>query len=114
MPKRFRVPKLYRASVIYNWREEILAYFDHHATNAYNESVNSLIFTTNRVGRGYSFEALRAKVLLSEGPELSRDLDIETTMHSMRVPTRYEGRFGTLLSTLPQILGDASSDPDQP
>ena len=52
-----------------NWRGEILAYFDCRATNAYTESLNNLIRTTNRVGRGYSFEALRAKVLLSEGPE---------------------------------------------
>ena len=107
-----------------NWRGEILAYFDCHATNAYTESLNNLIRTTNRVGRGYSFEAQRAKVLLSEGPEkkaaarpafqkmLSRDLTIETTVHEMRVPTRYEGRYGTLLSTLPEILrnGDFGSE----
>jgi transposase len=108
-----------------NWREEILAYFDCRATNAYTESLNNLIRTTNRVGRGYSFEALRAKVLLSEGPEkkttarpafqkmLSRDLTIETTVHEMRVPKRYEGRFGTLLSTLPEILRDGEFGPDQ-
>ena len=106
-----------------NWRGEILAYFDCRATNAYTESLNNLIRTTNRVGRGYLSEALRAKMLLSEGPEkkaaarpafqkmLSRDLTIETTVHEMRVPTRYEGRYGTLLSTLPEILrnGDFGS-----
>ena len=61
---------------------------------------------------------------ISEGPEkkaaarpafqkmLSRDLTIETTVHEMRVPTRYEGRYGTLLSTLPEILrnGDFGSE----
>ena len=88
-----------------NRRGEILAYFDCRAINAYTESLNNLIRTTNRVGRGYSFEALRAKVLLSEGPErkqrlvqlyrrmLGRDLTIETTVHEMRVPTRYEERY---------------------
>lgn len=36
-------------------------------TNAYTESLNSLIRVMNRLGRGYSFEALRAKVLFTEG-----------------------------------------------
>ena len=108
-----------------NWREEILAYFECRSTNAYTEILNNLIRTTNRVGRGYSFEALRAKVLLSEGPEknaaarpafqkmLSRDLTMETTVHEMRVPTRYEGRYGTLLSTLPEILQESDLNPKQ-
>ena len=108
-----------------NWRDEILAYFDCRATNAYTESLNNLIRSTNRVGRGYSFEALRAKVLLSEGPEkkeasrpafqkkLSRKLPIEMKVHSMRVPARYVGRYGTLLSTLPHILRDSNLKPDQ-
>lgn len=52
-----------------NWQTEILNYFDHRVTNAYTESLNNLIRSTNRIGRGYSFEALRAKVLLAEGPE---------------------------------------------
>ena len=50
-----------------NWHEEIFAYFDHPITNAYTESLNSLIRVINRNGRGYSFEALRAKVLYTEG-----------------------------------------------
>ena len=35
-------------------------------TNAYTESLNSLIRVMNRL-RGYSFEALRAKILFTEG-----------------------------------------------
>lgn len=50
-----------------NWHDEIFAYFDHPITNAYTESLNSLIRVINRNGRGYSFEALRAKVLYTEG-----------------------------------------------
>ncbi|KRE36275.1 ISL3 family transposase [Paenibacillus sp. Soil724D2] len=49
-----------------NWEEEIFAYFDHRVTNVYTESLNSLIRITNRLGRGYSFEALRAKILFTE------------------------------------------------
>lgn len=51
-----------------NWDEEILAYFAHPITNAYTESLNALIRVMNRIGRGYSFEALRAKILFTEGP----------------------------------------------
>ncbi|MBE0493150.1 MAG: transposase [Thiomicrospira sp.] len=36
-------------------------------TNAYTESLNNLIRIMKRLGRGYSFEALRAKILFSEG-----------------------------------------------
>ncbi|OIQ77101.1 transposase [mine drainage metagenome] len=50
-----------------NWAPWILGYFDHPITNAYTESLNNLIRVMNRLGRGYSFEALRAKILFSEG-----------------------------------------------
>lgn len=50
-----------------NWMPWILGYFDHPVTNAYTESLNSLIRVMNRLGRGYSFEALRAKILFAEG-----------------------------------------------
>ena len=50
-----------------NWTPWILGYFDHPVTNAYTESLNSLIRVMDRLGRGYSFEALRAKILFSEG-----------------------------------------------
>lgn len=49
-----------------NWTPFILGYFDHPITNAYTESLNNLIRVMNRLGRGYSFEALRAKILFSE------------------------------------------------
>lgn len=50
-----------------NWEQEVFNYFDHPVTNAYTESLNSLIRIVNRLGRGYSFEALRAKILFTEG-----------------------------------------------
>jgi transposase len=50
-----------------NWQPYILNYFTHRVTNAYTESLNSLIRVMDRLGRGYSFEALRAKILFSEG-----------------------------------------------
>jgi transposase len=50
-----------------NWEPYILAYFDQQVTNAFTESLNSLIRVTNRMGRGYSFEVLRAKILFTRG-----------------------------------------------
>lgn len=50
-----------------NWHTEIFNYFDHPITNAYTERLNSAIRLMYRLGRGYSFEALRAKILFTEG-----------------------------------------------
>lgn len=48
-----------------NWSTEVFAYFDHRVTNAATESLNNLTRLTNRMGRGYSFKAIRAKMLYS-------------------------------------------------
>lgn len=48
-----------------NWRQEIFAYFDSGATNAYTESMNGLIKLANRMGRGYSFDVVRARILFA-------------------------------------------------
>ncbi len=47
-----------------NWHTEIFNYFEHRITNAYTESFNSIARKMDRMGRGYSFEVLRAKLLL--------------------------------------------------
>lgn len=49
-----------------NWEPWITNYFHHPVTNAYTECLNSLIRVLSRLGRGYSFEALRAKILFTE------------------------------------------------
>lgn len=50
-----------------NWRDEIFAHFDHPVTNAHTESFNCLVRHADRIGRGYSFEALRARMLYTPG-----------------------------------------------
>lgn len=54
-------------AAINNWEEEIFNYYEHKATNAYTESLNSIIRHVDRIGRGYSFDVLRAKILYSRG-----------------------------------------------
>jgi len=85
-----------------NWQSQILAYFDHPVTNAYTESLNSLIRVMNRLGRGYSFEALRAKILFTEG------------IHN-KTKTKFRRREAepTLGYTMFEMVGRASFGQDQ-
>lgn len=105
-----------------NWMPEIMAYFDHPVTNAYTESLNNLIRVMNRLGRGYSFEALRAKILFTEGahkkhrqrPKFQRRVEPEYeqfstfTYRKFTSPsTQDEGReinYGTDISTLVRMI----------
>lgn len=50
-----------------NWETEILNYFDCRLTNAFTEGLNNMIRSINKEGRGYSFDVLRAKILLAYG-----------------------------------------------
>lgn len=46
-----------------NWEKEVFNYFDHRHTNATTEALNGISKIMNRNGRGYSFRAVRAKML---------------------------------------------------
>lgn len=48
-----------------NWDKEIFEYWNHPITNAYTECQNMLTRAIDRLGRGYSFDALRVKLLLA-------------------------------------------------
>lgn len=50
-------------SALKNWREPIMAFFDHPITNGYTEALNGVAKVINRQGRGYSFEVIRVRVL---------------------------------------------------
>lgn len=58
-----------------NWEEEILSFFDvieergRHMTNAYTECQNGLTRAIDRLGRGYSFDAIRVRLLLAPKKE---------------------------------------------
>lgn len=55
----FREPKV----ALRSWWNEIFNYYDHPITNGYTESVNNLAKGMNRMGRGYSFDVIRARLL---------------------------------------------------
>ena len=50
-----------------NWRDEIFNHFDLQVTNAYTESFNALARKMNRAGNGYSFEALKKRLIMAHG-----------------------------------------------
>jgi len=56
------------AKTVHNHYEDIFAYWDSPSriTNAYTEGLNGLTKVANRMGRGYSFEIIRAKVLYAK------------------------------------------------
>ncbi|WP_223869160.1 transposase [Candidatus Enterovibrio escicola] len=91
-----------------NWHNEVFAYFDHPITNAYTESLNNLIRVMNRTGQGYSFEALRAKMLFTEGfqkvkrPLYQRDPipDDAISVFDMAAEPQIVTNYGSSISTL--------------
>jgi transposase len=78
-------------TAVANWREPIFAYWQHRATNALTEALNGIAKAVERAGRGYSFDAIRAKLLYSKTlqknvrrpkygeEEAGRDVPRETT-----------------------------------
>lgn len=54
------------------WKREILAYFEWPATNGITEALNNTVTTIVRKGRGYTFEALRAKLLYDKISRIHR------------------------------------------
>jgi transposase len=49
-----------------SWWTEIFNYYDQPISNAYTESVNNLAKGMNRMGRGYSFDVIRARLLYDD------------------------------------------------
>ncbi|WP_240452355.1 ISL3 family transposase [Virgibacillus sp. YIM 98842] len=106
-----------------NWEEEIFNYFTSPITNAYTESLNRLIKTINHIGRGYSFEALRAKILFTQGyrkvKRKKKFKEVEVTFGKMlpdQMPNWlepeyewvYEEIYGADFSTLIKAMDEGS------
>jgi transposase/DNA-binding CsgD family transcriptional regulator len=77
LPESMEEPFAELTRALGNWREPIFRFFDKRVTNAYTEALNSVTRVVNRVGRGYSFDVLRAKMLYAHGQHVldGRKLD---------------------------------------
>ena len=93
-----------------NWENEIFNYFDYPITNAYTECLNGLIRVMNRMGRGYSFEVIRAKMLYTEGThkEIKPRYSKRNFMADMIHPQYAHLNFGPDISTLARLLEEGS------
>lgn len=104
-----------------NWHEEIFAYFDKPITNAYTESANNLAKGMNRMGRGYSFEVIRARMLYDKKARKGSSVILTTPaddgqgmlsgMHSKGTPTMSNQKatqtvieYGPYIPTLVKLL----------
>lgn len=81
-----------------NNKQEIFNYFLQPYTNAYTESVNNIIKSIEKAGKGYSYEVLRAKVLYgtnaTKRPKFSKEMKMHTffktfdnLLEDFKVPT---------------------------
>ena len=74
-----------------NWHNEIFSYFDYPVTNAYTEVMNSVIRHVDRMGRSYSFETIRAKILYTKSihktkrPKMNKNYDLGTSFFCRKV-----------------------------
>jgi transposase len=49
-----------------SWWNEIFHYYDRPISNGYTESINNIAKGMNRMGRGYSFDVIRARLLFDD------------------------------------------------
>ena len=72
-----------------NWRDEILEFFTHPVTNAYTEALNGVTKVANRMGRGYSYEIIRARLLFKNLPD---EIDMTPRHYNLEPGTRAPSR----------------------
>lgn len=91
-----------------NWHKSIFNYFTARYTNATTEALNGLIKIMNRDGRGYSFEVLRAKMLLSNGMQkihkACKFSRISDDRMMMDLPIERDKNYGASIQKLAQIF----------
>jgi len=107
------------AKIVNNNFEDIFTYWEApiRITNAYTEGHNGITKVANRMGRGYTFEVLRAKMLYNK---VARSVTTLTTQLTSSKPTKgHEGlcafstkqekiklEYGAYIPTLVELYGD--------
>jgi hypothetical protein len=89
-------------------KAEIFAWWEHPITNAYTEAIAGLVKLTNHTGRGYSFKAIRAKLLYSNlptfhRPVFDRSLEVRPPFTTMGEIKDYGVKFSTLYEMLGEV-----------
>ncbi len=92
--------------------EDIFSYWDapHRITNAYTEALNGLMKISNRLGRGYSYEMIRAKTLYAaEARKVGMGVKIggNNQIPTNHVPNSVE--YGPHIPTLNTLSEDENS-----
>ncbi|HUO43548.1 MAG TPA: ISL3 family transposase [Burkholderiales bacterium] len=85
-----------------NWWNEIFNYYGTSVTNAYTESINRLAKDINRMGRGYSFEVVRARLLYDEKPR-------KKTRETLRKKVRKEVTSNFFTRAVPTTIPQAKT-----
>ena len=86
-------------TAVNNWHDEIFTYFEQPITNAYTESVNRLAKDMNRMGRGYSFEVIRARMLYNEKARKDGAVVETVLVDDDKVSTNFEFQRMTMTPT---------------
>lgn len=95
------------AKTVRNHYDDIFAYWDSPSqiTNAYTECLNGLIKMSNRIGRGYSYEIIRAKTLYAKearkvgsGIRLLPGADSQSQIKSVSETIEYGPHIPTLMN----------------
>ena len=103
------------AKTVHNHYEDIFAYWDSPSqiTNAYTECLNGLIRMSNRIGRGYSYEIIRAKTLYAkEARKVGSGIRLLSGAES-KVPTKSASEtleYGPHIPTLIDLAEDGKFD----
>ena len=106
-----------------NWHTEIFNYMDWRLTNAYTEGFNAMARRMDRGGNGYSFEALKKRLIMAHGLQFRKDpqvlfnfpwppgppKDIGAVVRRM-YPVAERPVVGYRLSTLAKIAGKVPLD----
>ena len=94
------------AATVKRHRKTIFNYFDVPYTNAFVEGLNSVIRSISDEGRGYDFEILRGKVLLSAGRKIETSkIDFDHIAHWSREAIKdYGAAFEDILGAVKKGL----------
>lgn len=85
-----------------SWWTEIFNYYDCPISNAYTESINNIAKGMNRMGRGYSLEVIRARLLYDEK---ARAAGTKTVRKKVRKPVSTWGLMADSLTTTQPTYG---------